>query len=235
MEHHSKYITFTGGTNATSAKPKIFFTGNGTYTVKLHVTYNAGTSDTTKVNYIYVAEGPIVKFGSSIVGNAIPISVVSFFDSSSSSHTISAWKWTFTPNKVSYIGGTSSTSQNPKITFDSATTFAVNLKVTDSVGSNSITKYFGVYNTGINLVKQLHQAVTIYPNPAENYFEMNINKNEVEHFEMYDITGKLFQLNTKWKDQNTCNIDCSQLSKGIYFVKIIYTDKQTDVKKVSVR
>ena len=229
-------FTYTGGTGSTSAKPKIFFTGTGTYTVKLHVVYNAGTSDSTRVNYITVGDGPTVKFESSINGStASPVTLVSFYDSSTSSNTITAWKWTFVPNKVSFVGGTSSTSQNPKITFDSATNYAVTLRVTDQVGSNTLTKYFGIYNTGISEVKQLHQAVTIYPNPAENYFEITTNKNEVEHFEVYDITGKFVQLNTKWKDQNTCTIDCSQLSKGIYFVKIIYTDKQIAVKKVSVK
>lgn len=229
-------FSFTGGTSATSVTPKIFFTSNGTYTVTLKVTYNAGSDDTVRVNYITVAQGPTANFGSSVVGNSSPsLTVVNLYDSSTGSPMPNAWKWTFVPNKVSFVGGTTSTSQNPKITFDSATTYAVTLRATNIIGSNSITKNFNVFNTGINDVKQIHEAVTIYPNPADNYFEISINKNEVEHFEMYDITGKLFQMNLKWKDQNTCSIDCSQLSGGIYFVKIFYADKQTSVKKVSVR
>jgi len=228
-------FTFTGGTSATSVTPKIFFTSNGTYTVTLKVTYNAGSDDTVRVNYITVAQGPTANFGSSVVGNTSPVTVVNLYDSSTGSPMPNAWKWTFVPNKVSFVGGTTSTSQNPKITFDSAATYAVTLRATNIIGSNSITKYFGVFNTGINEVKQIHQSVNVYPNPADNYFEMSINKNEVEHFEVFDITGKLYQMNIKWKDQNTCSIDCSQLSGGIYFVKIFYADKQTSVKKVSVR
>jgi hypothetical protein len=214
---------------------KINFTAPGNYTIKLHAVYNAGISDTTRVNYIYVGAGPSANFGSSVVGNTSPVTIVSLYDSSKSSNTITAWKWTFAPNKVSFVGGTTSTSQNPKITFDSATNYAVTLRVTDSVGSNSITKNFGVFNTGINVVKQNHQSIIIYPNPAENYFEMSVNQNEIDHFELYDIAGKLFQPNSKWNNQNSCRFDCSQLSRGIYFVKIYYNDKQTDVKKISIR
>jgi len=146
---------------------KIYFTAPGLYTIKLHAQYNAGVSDTTRVNYIYVAQGPTANFGSSIVGNIHPVTPVYLYDSSTGTPSVSAWKWTFVPNKVSFVGGTSSTSKNPVITFDSATNYAVTLKVTDSIGTNSVTKNFDVTYTGINNINQAQQTASIYPNPAK--------------------------------------------------------------------
>ena len=226
---------YVGGTNATSSAAKIFFTANGTYTIKLHAVYNAGTSDTIRVNYITVAQGPTANFGSSIIGSTNPLTIVHFYDSSTGTPLPTAWKWTFVPNKISFVGGTSSTSQNPIITFDSATNYAVSLRVTNTIGSNTITKYFGVFNTGINEMMEDHPVITVYPNPADQYFEMNLNRNEVAAIEVFDVTGKSHPLNFKWKGQYNCNVDCSQLSAGIYFVKIIYNDRQNAVKKISVR
>ena len=226
---------FLGGTSASSSTAKIYFTAAGKYTVKLHAVYNAGSSDSIITNYITVAQGPTANFGSNVSGQLSPVTIVSLYDSSISSSTISAWKWTFVPNKVSFVGGTSSTSQNPKITFDSATNYAVTLKVTDSIGSSTITKNFGVTYTGLNEVKLAHQSVSIYPNPSNGNFEISINKNEVDHFEVYDITGKMYHMNVKWNNQNTCTADCSMLNGGIYFVKIYYTDKQTAVRKISIQ
>ncbi len=229
--------TFVGGTSATSAVAKIFFTGSGAYTVTLKATYNAGTSDTTRVNYITVAQGPTANFGSSITGTINNTTVVFLYDSSTGTPSPTSWKWTFAPNKVSYVGSTSSTSQNPKITFDSATTYSVTLKATNSVGSNTITKtnYVSVLNTGINQVKQDLSTIGIFPNPADEQFELTANKNSVDHIEVYDITGKAHALNYKWTDNNSCSFDCSTLNAGIYFVKIIFDNKQTLVKRISVK
>lgn len=47
-------VVYQGGTTATSANPKVRFTTNGLYTVKLKVTGSAGLDSLTKTNYINV-------------------------------------------------------------------------------------------------------------------------------------------------------------------------------------
>lgn len=228
-------FTFVNGTSATSDTPQVVFTIAGKYTVKMKVKYNAGTDDTTRVDYIDVQEGPKANFGASITGSTNPLTIVNFYDSSTGNPMPTSWKWTFVPNKISFVGGTTSTSQNPKITFDSATNYAVTLKATNAVGSSSITKNFGVFNTGINEIRLTNGTMSIYPNPADDHFVLNLNRNSVERFEVYDITGRAHQLTYSWNDQNSCIVDCSQLNAGIYFIKVYYQNKQTVVKRISVK
>jgi len=51
-----------------------------------------------------------------------------------------SWSWSITPSTgVSYVGGTSATSQNPQITFANVGTYSVALTATNSAGSNTTT------------------------------------------------------------------------------------------------
>ena len=55
---------------------------------------------------------------------------VSFTDLSTNHPT--SWKWEFTPDKITFVGGTSDTSQNPKVTFDSIGYYTVKLTAYDA-------------------------------------------------------------------------------------------------------
>lgn len=52
----------------------------------------------------------------------------------------SAWKWSFTPNKVTYVNSTTSTSQNPQVQFDSAGLYSIKLVASNVTGADSLTK-----------------------------------------------------------------------------------------------
>ncbi|MBW6490406.1 MAG: PKD domain-containing protein [Lentimicrobium sp.] len=51
-----------------------------------------------------------------------------------------SWEWTFTPNTVSFVDGTSNTSQNPSIQFNALGVYSVTLSATNDVGPNSLTR-----------------------------------------------------------------------------------------------
>ena len=60
---------------------------------------------------------------------------VSFTDLSSYSPT--SWYWTFDPATVTYLSGTSSTSQNPEVSFDATGTYDVSLYVENANGNDT--------------------------------------------------------------------------------------------------
>ncbi|GAB5556100.1 MAG: hypothetical protein SchgKO_03130 [Schleiferiaceae bacterium] len=102
---------------------------------------------------------PIVNFisdTSACVGNGIQ-----FYDASSLSPT--GWEWTFT-------GGTpaTSTAQNPMITYTTAGTYAVELKVTNAAGADSIVK-----TSYIQVNPDVTPTVSIASNVGTNVCEFN--------------------------------------------------------------
>lgn len=62
----------------------------------------------------------------------------------------SGWSWSFTPNTVTYLNSTSSSSQNPQVSFNAAGNYQVSLTSTNTAGSDVETKnsYIGV-STGV--------------------------------------------------------------------------------------
>lgn len=57
-----------------------------------------------------------------------------------STNAPSSWNWSFNPSTVTYVGGTTSTSQNPQVTFNAAGTYDVTLVVANSTGSDDEVK-----------------------------------------------------------------------------------------------
>jgi PKD repeat protein len=128
-----------GGISATNIKAPV--ATPTTLGVKTYmVTANNGTcnyTDSIKVKVI-AASVPVAKFGSNRQVGFEATTVVTMGDSSL--NLPNTWKWTFTPNTVTYVNGTSSASKNPQVTFNNDGVYTVKLKVSNSAGSDSITK-----------------------------------------------------------------------------------------------
>jgi PKD repeat protein len=131
--------TFEGGTpsSSTAENPSVTYNTAGTYDVSLTVTNSAGSDGETKTNYITVSEIPIDPPVAEFTASTTTITVggsVSFTDQTTNSPT--SWSWTFE-------GGTpsSSTSQNPTITYNTVGTYDVSLTAYNSAGSDNETKY----------------------------------------------------------------------------------------------
>jgi len=125
--------SFPGGTPSvsTSQNPVITYNTPGTYNVTLTVSDGTGNSTETKTGYITVTNITADFTGTPtlvIVGNT-----VSFTDNSTCDPT--SWSWSFP-------GGTPSTSnsQNPVVTYNTAGTYSVTLTATNAGGSDSETK-----------------------------------------------------------------------------------------------
>lgn len=138
--------TYVNGTSSTDANPQIQFAANGNYTVELTATNCAGDSVVTKTNLITVANcPPVANFVADIFTACTEptskLDTVTLTDlSTTPTAPITAWLWTFTPGSVTFVNGTSSSSQNPQVTFNTTGTYQIALQVTTIEGVDIETK-----------------------------------------------------------------------------------------------
>ncbi len=117
------------------------------------------------------------------------------------------------------------TANQQEVTVEQTGNYAVIINVSGCVDTSAC-----VYVNFVGLTdnSDLLNKVKIYPNPARNYLNIQLNQTTPFTVQIIDISGKvLYQSNTIIK-QTTINT--SNYSKGIYFIKIT-TNKQTQIKQ----
>jgi hypothetical protein len=82
-------------------------------------------------------------------------------------------------------------------------------------------------NTFDNLTKQ----PTLFPNPTNGIIEIDLDKNEINTLQIWDSMGRLIQ---EIQAPSTNRIDLSNLTNGMYWIKIV-TPAGNSVHKVIVR
>lgn len=119
---------FGNGNTSTLQNPTATYFAPGSYTVTLTATNAAGSNTLTRSQLITVYEPPVVNFGANPTSGCFPLRV-QFTDLSApgSGNTNTSWQWDFG-------NGTTSTLQNPFVTYNTAGIFTVTLKVTNDKG-----------------------------------------------------------------------------------------------------
>lgn len=91
---------------------------------------------------------------------------------------------------------------------------------------------FGLNMSPTKTDNTIMNEVHLYPNPARNSFNVYVNKELASgKVEIINTTGKTVKLIRNISQVN--NIDCSDISKGVYFVKIT-SDKKVYTHKIIV-
>lgn len=126
--------------STTILNPVATFATAGNY--QFIVSVNDGTcTNTDTVNIVAVLpQKPVANFTASTTTANIggTPSTVTFTDQST--NVPDTYKWTFTPNAVTYMAGTNSTSINPQVQFTGKGPFTVKLRVANLGGADSLTK-----------------------------------------------------------------------------------------------
>ena len=120
---------------------------SGALTFKFTSDYSVTSSGWVAAISCYSSTIPPVADFTADVLTPIIGQTVSFTDQSLNVPT--SWAWSFSgPGNVTYVGGTSSSSQNPQVQFDALGAYDVTLVATNAYGSNSLTKtsYINVIN-----------------------------------------------------------------------------------------
>ena len=139
---HNWYWTFEGGTPASSTQKnptEIQYNEEGTFKVSLVITNPTGSDSLIRESYITVRSAikPNVDFTSSYRG-ICPDETVSFTDQSTNCPT--SWYWSFNPDNVSFVEGTSDTCENPVVLFSENGLYDVSLTVSNLAGDSTLLK-----------------------------------------------------------------------------------------------
>jgi len=129
--------TFGDGATSTDKNPSHTYEAAGNYAVTLKASNSAGTDAASRADYIAVAKPgttgttvPVASFSCSPLSGSAPMAVTC---TDSSSHTPTAWSWTFGD-------GATSTANNPSHTYEAAGTYTVALTASNSAGMDTASK-----------------------------------------------------------------------------------------------
>jgi bacillolysin len=74
-------------------------------------------------------------------------------------------------------------------------------------------------------------TISIYPNPSNGIFNINLGETNPTLIEVYDLTGKIILSKKNIIASDLTTIDLSSASQGVYFIKIV-ADNQQIVKRI---
>ena len=134
----SQTPTYLSSTSSTSQNPVVSFANTGTVNVTLTATNSAGSDAETKNSYITVSASGVAPTAAFTISDDTPDAsqTVTFTDTSTGAPT--SWLWAISGGSYSFVGGTSSTSQNPQIQFTSgSTSYTITLTATNAFGSGN--------------------------------------------------------------------------------------------------
>jgi len=192
-------------------------TPNTNYTFRAFITYNGTTVYGGEQTFTTLEQGtdpcdvPTGLTASDIQGESITIT----WDNNAN---VSSWNIQYRPQGGQLSTATSTTNSYTITGLTSNTTYQIQVQA--NCGDGNLSDWspaITVTTTGIE--NWLDNSVTLYPNPAKEYVDIRVNGDlNVTMMEVYDVYGKL--INTVNVVENPTRINVSNLSNGMYFVRV---------------
>ena len=208
--------TLQVGSKLTDNVIYVSFDNAQSYSVSLKAVSGIESNTETKSNWINVSNVasalPVADFeASKTTPNAGE--EVQLIDKTVNNPT--GWSWTITPSTGwSVTGGTTPVSRNPKITFNNAGKYTVELNSTNANGSNKATKTEYI-QVPVGRVQNMSSAFNVYPNPSNGV--LNITGARFDNAYLVNTIGQKFELENS---SNSTNFDMSQFKNGTYVLVI---------------
>lgn len=224
------------------------FKTNKTFDITLEVTKCSGKDKYTKSVVVITPDNKVaIDFKAN---NLQPlIAEVDTFSSLSFTNFKRPYKpnnfhWVFSPDKVSYMNGSSADSPKVYVKFNEKGKYKVTLEAWNTsspiVTYNEVVKqdYITVKDptNSISTNSEYLNSVAIYPNPSNGNFNIcyNFDNAETIDIQIYNATGKIvYEVKNINGSNGIQNINLSNETFGLYTLRIKTKDTQI-IKKISI-
>lgn len=136
---------------------------------------------------------------------------------------IIALSWTMEDDVVPIIG----VSTEMDLSISDITIINYNQDIKESCGSDSSIVVYHKDVVGITTVN--NNKIDIFPNPVSSTINI-VSDEKIDFIELYSVTGEIIQSVTF---DNKINLDVSNISNGIYYIKV-YTEDKAYMDKIIV-
>ena len=210
----------SGSTTDTSSamSPSFTFPLNGKYTVTLTARSKCGNSvKTMEITINDVSILPVVDF-TFVQGTATGSRAFTFTNTTVEKGLTINYTWTFGD------GGTAST-KDAAHTYTANGNYSVKLIANHIYGKDSVVKTINVIATSIKENASSFNSYVIYPNPTSNLVNIDFELAQANTVEVniMDLTGKVVATVPAERfsaGANSVKIETSNLSEGVYFVRM---------------
>ncbi len=151
---------------------------------------------------------PVVNFN---VASSICSGVATTF-TDATTNTPTSYNWNMPGASV-----TTSTLQNPTVTYTAGGVYSATLIAANATGSNSVVKTITVnICTGISIPESANNQFTVLPNPNSGQFTVKGGREELFDVSVFNAMGQLIKFVPQNKSE--VKIDLDDVGKGIYFI-----------------
>jgi PKD repeat protein len=212
-----------------------FGIGNATLIDSLRVLWPSGNTDVicnpNKNSVIHIIENTAPVATAAFTANTTNIDEfesVDFTDASTPCPV--AWNWSVNPTTGwNFSNGTTATSQNPTITFNTAGTYEVSLIASNSNGASiNLSTETIIVNSTAGITENNNSDISIYPNPVNDFVYIKLNQSKINAIKITSILGAQIDANLN-KSNNT--IDVTHLNAGTYFLSVTTDTDEVIVKR----
>ncbi|MCC6723921.1 MAG: PKD domain-containing protein, partial [Saprospiraceae bacterium] len=196
---------FPGGSPATSNEPNptVVYSEPGNYTVKLTATNQLGSHTIELADFIHVFQSPAAEFVFEIDGYS-----VNFINNSVAS---SDFTWDFGD-------GHQSQEPSPTHTYDGAGTYSVMLTASNLNCGSAIAYPVYLQPLADEEAQQIVSAMSIFPNPFSEVFEVRIESVKTGNLRLLDYSGKLLKSMKVGEGKTVINM--AEQASGLYFFEV---------------
>ena len=225
------FYDFGDGTYATTPNVVHTYSSNGVYNVCLTIiAENAvGTDSCTNTMCEQIIVDCLGQSGCQagfFLDSTIQCPSIQLYDNSSSQFQVVEWNYDFGDGSIS-------TDPNPSHTYLQNGTYNICLEViaADSCYNTYCETILVDCIAGLEELEAAEMIVYVYPNPANEHIEVQLNNSCAIDYIIYNFNGKVCQQGRR-SNSIVHKLDVSEISQGIYLLEVLIGDRSEIIRLI---